>query len=151
VGGLNAGWTGLWPGLAGLGRHLRRGAPAYGVLLISVLLTVLAWHYVRQNVEAQSRERFDEATQAVESVIYRRVNRYLDAMFGARGLFLVSDSVEREEWDGYVRHIAPWNRLNLRGFQSLAFAKYVRPGEREAYSREAREEGVRELWPQPKG
>jgi signal transduction histidine kinase len=151
VGGLNAVRTALRPRLARLGRHLRRGAPAYGVLLLALLLTVLAWYYVRQSVEAQNRARFDEATQAVESAIYRRVNRYLDAMFGARGLFIVSDSVEREEWDGYVRHIAPWNRLNLRGFQSLGFAKYVRPEEREAYSREAQEEGVRGLWPEPDG
>jgi CHASE1-domain containing sensor protein len=33
----------------------------------------------------------------------------------------------------------------------LGFAKYVRPGEREAFSREAREEGVRDLWPEPDG
>ena len=33
----------------------------------------------------------------------------------------------------------------------MGFAKYVRPGEREAYSQEAREEGVRDLWPEPDG
>jgi signal transduction histidine kinase len=149
VGSLKAGSRALRPELVRFGRHLRRGAPAYGVLLISLLLTALAWNYVRQNVEAQNRARFDEATRAAHSAIYRRVNRYLDAMFGARGLFLVSDSVEREEWDVYVKGIEPERRLNLRGFQSLGFARYVRPDERQAYSREAQEEGVRDLWPEP--
>jgi signal transduction histidine kinase len=154
VGRLNAGWAALRPELAQFGRHLRRGGPAYGVLLISLLLTVLAWHYVRQTVDAQNRARFDEATQAVESVILRRVNRNLDAMYGARGLFLVSDSVEREEWDDYVKIVSgiePERFWWRSGFQSLGFARYVRPGEREAYSREAREEGVRDLWPEPNG
>src|SRR5215204_4473992 len=70
-------------------------------------------------------------------------------MFGARGLLLVGDSVDRDEWDGYVRSTKP--RTRLEGLQSLGFATYLRPGEREAYSREAREEGVRDLWPEPDG
>jgi len=154
VGRLNAGRTALRPGLNRVGHHLRRGAPAYGVLLISLLLTALAWSYVRQNVEAQTRARFDEATQAAHSAIARRMNRSLDAMYGARGLLLVSDSVEREEWDTYVKIVSgiePERFWWRSGFQSLGFARYVRPGEREAYSREAREEGVRDLWPELNG
>jgi signal transduction histidine kinase len=142
-----------WPlaTLARFGRHLRRGAAAYGVLSIALLLTLLASYYVRRNVEAEARIRFDDSTLAAKTVIYRRVNRYLDAMFGARGLFLGSDPVEREDWDGYVRALEPEARYRLNGLQSLGFAKYVGPGEREAFFREAREEGVRDLWPEPNG
>jgi signal transduction histidine kinase len=151
VGRSNAGRVALWPGLARIGRHLRRGAAAYGVLSIALLLTLLAFYYVSQNVEAEARTRFDENTLAAKTVIYRRVNRYLDAMFGARGLFVGSDPVGREEWSGYVRALEPERRFRLNGFQSLGFAKYVRPGEKEAFSREAREVGVRDLWPEPQG
>jgi len=148
---LNAGWKALRSGFARLGRHLHRGAAAYGVLLIALFLTILAFYYVRQNVEAEARTRFDETTHAVKTVIYRRVNRYLDAMFGARGLFLGSDPVEPEDWNGYVRALEPEARFRLNGLQSLAFATYVRPGERKTFSREAREEGMRDLWPEPNG
>jgi signal transduction histidine kinase len=151
---LNAGWKALRPRLARFGRHLRRGAAAYGVLLIALLLTLLASYYVRQNVEAQNRTRFDETTQAVESSIARRMNRNLDAMYGARGLLLVSDSVDREEWNRYVSivtGIEPERFWWRSGFQSLGFARYVRPAEREAFSRQTREEGVRGLWPEPNG
>jgi signal transduction histidine kinase len=148
---LNAGWKALRSEFARLGRHLHRGAAAYGVLLIALFLTILAFYYVRQNVEAEARTRFDETTHAVKTVIYRRVNRYLDAMFGARGLFLGSDPVEPEDWDGYVRALEPEARLRLNGLQSLAFATYVRPEERKTFSREAREEGMRNLWPEPNG
>jgi signal transduction histidine kinase len=158
VGRLNAIWMALRPGGARFGRHVRRGAAAYGVLLIALLLTILASYYVRQNVETEARTRFDETTQATKAAIYRRVNAYLAAMFGARGFLLESDPVDQEAWDGYVRSIEPGARRNglrkaqsLEGLQSLGFAKYVRPGERETYSREAQEEGVRDLWPEPDG
>jgi signal transduction histidine kinase len=136
-------------GLEWVLRHLRRGAAAYGVLLISLLLTGLAWYYVRQNVEEQNRVRFDETTQATQAAIDRRVNAYLAAMFGARGLFLASGSVERDEWDNYVRGIEPEDRL--RGLQSLGFAEYIRPEERETFNQEARTKGLPELWPEPSG
>jgi len=88
----------LRTGLARFGRHLQRGAPAYAVLIISLVLTVLAsWYYVRQSVEAQNRARFEETTQATKAAIYRREKGNLDAMFGARGLFLGSDPVELSE------------------------------------------------------
>jgi CHASE1-domain containing sensor protein len=72
------------------------------VLLISLLLAALAWYFVRQDVEAQTRARFNETTQATEETIERRTKAYLDAMFGARGLFYASRSVTRQEWDNYV-------------------------------------------------
>src|SRR3712207_7560969 len=81
----------------GVRHRLRRGGEAYGVLLISLVLTALAFLYVRQNVEAQNRLRFDETTEATQEAIERRTTAYLDAMFGARGLFYASRSVRSEE------------------------------------------------------
>ena len=112
MGKLNAGRMGLRSGLVGIGCHLRRGAAAYGVLSIALLLTLLASSYVRQNVEAEARTRFEETTQATKAAIYRLVNAYLAAMFGARGLLRVSHSIDRDEWEGYVRSIEPGLRRN---------------------------------------
>src|SRR5918993_103724 len=128
-----------------LGRHLRRGAPAYGVLLIALLLTGLAWYYVRQNVEAQTHVRFDETTQATQEAIERRAKAYLDAIFGARGLFYASESVTRQEWDNYVEGIEPDKRFD--GLQALSYAERVDPQEREAFSRRAQREGLLSLHP----
>jgi signal transduction histidine kinase len=144
---LSAHGMSLRSGFASFGRHLRRGAAAYAVLMLSLLLTALAsWYYVRQSVEAQNRARFNETTQATKAAIYRRVKANLDAMYGARGLLLVSDSVEQSGWDGYVTSIRP--NLRLEGLQALGFAKYVGPDEREACSQEVREEDVRDLRPE---
>ncbi len=137
--------TVLRAGSSRLGRHLRRGAAAYGVLLISLLLTGLAWYYVRQNVEVQTQARFDVSTRATREAIERRTKAYLDAIFGARGLFYASQSVKRDEWDSYVRGIEPEDRL--KGLQALAFVPYLKPEDREAYVRESREEGLPRLRP----
>ena len=127
------------------GRHLRRGAPAYGVLLVSLLLTAVAWYYARQSVEQQARVRFDETVRATQAAIDRRVNAYLDAIFGARGFFYASESVGRAEWEDYVEGLEPESRL--QGLQIVGFARYVKPEDREAFSRRAREEGLPELRP----
>jgi signal transduction histidine kinase len=133
---------------AGLGRllgHLRRGAAAYGVLLISLLLTALAWYYVRDTVEAHNRVRFNETVRATQVAVGRRTDDYLDAMFGARGLVLASDSVDPREWEEYVKGVEPGSRLG--GLQALAFAERVEPSEREAFVRSMKEEGLPGLWP----
>jgi PAS domain S-box-containing protein len=132
-------------GLNHLGQHLRYAGAAYGVLLISLLLTALAYYYVSQNVEAQIRVRFDDTTQAIQEAIERRTRAYLDAMFGARGLFYASESVTRGEWDKYVEGIEPNKRFE--GLQGLSYAERVEPEEREIYARRAREENLPALQP----
>ena len=142
---MNAGLQALRSGLARLGQHLRRSGAAYGVLLIALLLTGVAWFYVSQNVETQNRLRFEETTQATQEVIERRTNAYLDAMLGARGLFYASRSVTRAEWDNYVEGIEPGN--HYEGLQALSYAERVDREEREAFSRRARREGLPSLYP----
>jgi len=115
------------------------------VLLISLFLTALAYYYVSQNVEAQNHLRFDETTQLTQQAIERRTKAYLDAMFGARGLFYASRSVTRQEWDNYVEGIEPDKRYD--GLQALSYAERVEPDEREAFSRRAQREGLPSLHP----
>jgi len=74
---------------------VRTAAAAYGVLLLSLVLTGLAWYYVRATVEEQNNVRFDETVQATSAAVNRRTDAYLDALFGARGVFLASRSEER--------------------------------------------------------
>ena len=145
MGRLGSGVAALRPRLALIGRRLRQGGAAYGVLIISLLLTALAWYYVRQNVEVQPRVRFDETVRATQEAIERRTKADLDAMFGVRGLFYASESEDSAEWHDYVASIEPGNRFE--GLQALSYAGYVAPGEREAFVRRAREEGLPGLRP----
>ncbi|HZB10362.1 MAG TPA: SpoIIE family protein phosphatase [Rubrobacter sp.] len=135
----------LRSGLIRLGRYLRRGSAAYGVLLITLLLTVIAWYYVRHTVEAQDQVRFDESTQATQEALERRTKAYLDAMFGARGLYYASDSVTGREWSDYVKGIKPAGRF--KGLQALSYAQRVDPEQRESFMRRTREQGLPEMRP----
>jgi signal transduction histidine kinase len=127
----------FWPGR--VFRHVRTAAAAYAVLLLSLLLTGLAWYYVQATVEEQNNVRFDETVQATKAAVDRRTDAYLDALFGARGVFLASNAVEREEWESYVNGIE--TKTRLEGLQALGFARYVSPDKREDFEQEAREQG----------
>jgi signal transduction histidine kinase len=128
-----------------VGRHLRRGAPAYAVLLVSLLLTAVAWYYARQDVEQQAEVRFDETVRATQAAIDRRIFAYLDSMYGAGGLFYASEAVDRQEWNDYVEGIEPASRFE--GLQALSYAEYVTPEERVAFEQRAKEEGLPKLRP----
>jgi serine phosphatase RsbU (regulator of sigma subunit)/CHASE1-domain containing sensor protein/anti-sigma regulatory factor (Ser/Thr protein kinase) len=135
----------LRSGFIHLGRYLRRRTAAYGVLLIALLLTVIAWYYVRQVVEVQNRARFEESTQATQEALERRTKAYLDAMFGARGLYYASNLVTRKDWSDYVKGIRPAGRFE--GLQALGYAQRVYPERRESFMRKARDEGLPEMRP----
>jgi serine phosphatase RsbU (regulator of sigma subunit)/CHASE1-domain containing sensor protein/anti-sigma regulatory factor (Ser/Thr protein kinase) len=127
------------------GGYLHRRTAAFGVLFIALLLSVLAWYYVRQTVEVQNRARFEESAQATQDAIERRTKAYLDAIFGARGLFYASNEVTREEWNAYVKGIKPASRFE--GLQALGFAQRVEPEDRESFMRRAQDEGLPEMRP----
>jgi serine phosphatase RsbU (regulator of sigma subunit)/CHASE1-domain containing sensor protein/anti-sigma regulatory factor (Ser/Thr protein kinase) len=121
-------------------RYLRHRSAAYGVLLIALLLTVIAWYYVSQAVEVQNRARFEDSTQATEEALERRTKAYLDAMFGARGLYYASDSVTRRDWSDYVNGIQPADRFE--GLQALGYAQRVDPERRESFMRRTQDEDL---------
>jgi signal transduction histidine kinase len=118
---------------------VRTAAAAYAVLLLSLLLTGLAWYYVQATVEEQNNVRFDETVQATKAAVDRRTDAYLDALFGARGVFLASNAVERDEWESYVNGIE--TKTRLEGLQALGFARYLSPDKREDFEQKAREKG----------
>jgi serine phosphatase RsbU (regulator of sigma subunit)/CHASE1-domain containing sensor protein/anti-sigma regulatory factor (Ser/Thr protein kinase) len=140
-----AGLAALRSRLIRFGRYLRHRAAAYGVLLIALLLTLIAWYYVRQTVEAQDQVRFEDSAQATQEALERRTKAYLDAMFGARGLYYASDSVTRKEWSDYVKGIKPAGRFE--GLQALGYAQRVDPEQRESFMRRTQDEGLPEMRP----
>ena len=111
--------------------HLRRAAVAYAVLLVALTLTLLAYYYVRQNVEASARDQFDETVQAAQDAIDRQMNSYVEAMLGTRGLFYASNSVEEGEWNDYGSGIDLEERYE--GMQVLGYAERIETSEREDF------------------
>jgi signal transduction histidine kinase len=114
--------------------HLRRAASAYVVLLFALMLTLLAYYYVRQNVENSADNRFHESVQAARDAIENQMNSYVEAMLGARGLFYASSLIDRQEWSGYASGIDLENRY--KGMQVLGYAARVEPEQKDAFERQ---------------
>jgi signal transduction histidine kinase len=120
----------------GLGR---KTAVAYVVLGAALVLTGLAFLYVRHNVEEREHERFEEITLSTERAVDRRMQTYIDAMLDGRGLFAASESVTREEWEDYVAGSDLERRYP--GIQAIAYAERVPLEGREAHERRVRAQG----------
>jgi signal transduction histidine kinase len=114
--------------------HFRRAAVAYAVLLVALMLTLLAYYYVRQNVEISARDQFDETVRAAQDAIDRQMNSYVEAMLGARGLFYASNSIEEGEWKDYANGIELEKRYG--GMQVLGYARRVEPEEKDDFEDE---------------
>lgn len=127
------------------GRHVRLGALAYAVLIISLILTLLVYFYARQSLETQTGVRFQETVLVTERSIDRRTDAYVDAIFGARAYFYASELVEREEWNDYIDGLELRDRYE--GFQALGYVNHLEPGEREDYVSASTEEGLPGLSP----
>ena len=124
--------------------HFRRAAVAYAVLLVALMLTLLAYYYVRQNVEISARDQFDETVRAAQDAIDRQMNSYVEAMLGARGLFYASNSIEEGEWNDYANGIELEKRYE--GMQVLGYARRIEPEEKDDFedelSKVLRDEGI---------
>ncbi len=132
-----------------LREHLGRTAVAYVVLGVALVLTGLAYYYVRQNVEGEERARFEEAMLDTQRAVDRRMDTYIDAMLEGRGLFAASDSVTREEWHEYVTASDLMGRYP--GIRAIAYAGRVPLDEREAHARALRAEGFASYEVRPAG
>ena len=144
------------PGLAALKRSRRfareqlgRTAVAYAVLAAALLLTGLAYYYVRHNAQQEERARFEEITQATQRAVDRRMDTYIDSTLDGRGLFAASEFVTRDEWREYVDASGLMRRYP--GLQAIAYSERVPLEEREAYVRRIREEGFRSFELRPSG
>ncbi|MDP9456594.1 MAG: hypothetical protein CYG60_06345 [Actinobacteria bacterium] len=105
--------------------HLRRAILAYAVLLVALILTFLASYYVRQNAEASARVRFDDTVQTSREAMGRRLERYVNVMFGARGLFSASSAVSEDEWGGFADGLELERRYE--GIQMLGYVRQEGP------------------------
>ena len=115
-------------------KYLRNAALAYVVLVLALILTLLAHYYVRETVKESRSDKFNEEVLATQEALDRRIESYIDAMRGARGLFYASGSVAAEEWGNYASGIDLEDRY--KGLQVLGYAKRVRPAERSAFENE---------------
>jgi len=72
-------------------------------ILLSIGLTLFAWHYSRTEQQAKIRQQFEREADQVVDLIQERMQRYEDALWGGVAFFDVNDhEMTADEWRRYV-------------------------------------------------
>lgn len=82
------------------------------------------YRYSISTLEQIASARLDKQALDIKRSFEEQINVYLDAMYGAQGLFAASQSVERNEWAQYIEKSQLLDRY--RGVSSILFAQLVK-------------------------
>src|SRR5439155_3279403 len=112
-------WSAMNGNLRELREHFRRMRAAYLILLISLIPTLIGFRRVKDNVTARDQARFDQMAQSAQDALTQRIESYLSALRGLRGLFDADRMVTLEQWEKYAHSIdLKWN---YRGWLAIVF------------------------------
>jgi CHASE1-domain containing sensor protein len=119
-------------------------------MTVGPLLGVIgSWFLLKASLEDQVRLHFEEQSQNIEDAIVRRLEIYINTLYGITGLFAASESVERDEWKTYIE------RLNLAknypGVSAVGFARVVKNADKESFLESVRSDGVPDYEIYPEG
>ncbi|MCO6060297.1 CHASE domain-containing protein [Pseudomonas sp. MOB-449] len=131
----------------GLAVPFRQVRPHWLALFISLGLTVLAWHFMASQADANASARFALLENDVKQRIGERLKAYEQVLRSSQGLFRASLSVERDEWRQFVQtqdvdHTYP-------GIQGIGYAKHFAPKHKAELESRVRGEGFPDfrVWP----
>lgn len=129
-------------------RHLHRLLP-WIVLALGFVIT-----YILQNVAYQAnyknvQERFDFRANEIVSNIESRLESYKIVLLGAKGLFLSSQSVTRDEFREYVEQLDLPN--NYPGIQGVGFTLLIKAEDLAEHTQKIRSEGFTDYAIRPAG
>ena len=107
---------------------------------VGVLLSVAIAAWVHRQQQAEARADFDRAVEGVRIEVSQRFLQPLAALRAAQGLFVSSDSVERDEFQRFVRVQAVAE--HLAGVRGLGYARQVAPGDEARFTSAQRATGM---------
>ncbi|MBU1192469.1 MAG: CHASE domain-containing protein [Gammaproteobacteria bacterium] len=123
---------------------------AWVVLVLSLLLTALAWQISTQYVERRAQERFQYEVEDAKFAIGKRMLDYEQMLRAGVALFnAVEHPVTRREWRAFV------STLNIEesfpGLQGIGYSRWISPQDLDAVISEVRAEGYPEFAIKPEG
>lgn len=117
----------------------RRWIP-YLVLVVTLLLTIGATHYVATTTDARDRLRFENAVQRTQDNIQNRLETYMALLRAGSGFFAGSDQVSRDEFRTFVERLELQRRYP--GAQGIGFSVRVMPEEKDALVADMQRQGA---------
>jgi PAS domain S-box-containing protein len=119
----------------------RRPVWLWLVPILSLLLTIIAWHVTRVSTAARASDRFKFRTSMIETVIEQRLQSHINVLRGVVGLFDAAGNVPAAEWERYLQAVHP--ETSAPGLQGVGFSARVPRAERSAFERRIQEQ----RWP----
>jgi diguanylate cyclase (GGDEF)-like protein/PAS domain S-box-containing protein len=113
---------------------MRHKLSMWGVLLVGIALSVLAWYASDSRLQNDARAQFEAAAQKASSDIETRMLSFEDLLRSLQGLFVASESVSHEEFRNYLGNM----RLAQRypGIHTVSYAE--RTADRLAFEKRVR-------------
>ncbi len=128
---------------------LDRKATAWGVLLLTVVLTLGLWRHSETEFLRSEKDNFLRVTEKHKNILITRMEDYEQVLRGGAALFAANGIPSREEWRAYVEMLEL--DKTLPGILGTGFALMV-PGEaRNAHERSVRGEGFPDYTITPPG
>jgi len=118
--------------------NFARLSPSF-VLVVGLVLSYQLWYLAYDAAENELQQKFDFQVQEVESLIKQRLLAYTQVLHGARGLYIASDFVNRDEFKRYVKELQL--EKFYPGILGVAYAVIVPVEQKEAHLTKFRQEG----------
>lgn len=128
---------------------MRISSLVIGVLIIGTLLTLVAWQNAVRVVTEEDQARFEQETSDSLQLIQERMGVYGQVLRGVKGLFVASDSVDREEFQTYTEELDL--EQNYPGILGVAYALNLTPAQLDQHIEEVRAEGFPQYTVSPEG
>ncbi len=122
---------------------------AYGVLAISLTMTLLAWYYVRENTQRNHTQQLQQAMHQLQDTIHQQSDRYIDTLLATRGFFDANTTVSRQQWKTFAHSID--FRNHYPGTKGIGFAPRVEFDEVELHMAQIRQDVADDYHIHPQG
>src|SRR5258706_7093578 len=119
---------------------------AWTALAFGVAATLFAWYFVGLGVDREVRSEFANNANLATSVIERRMQRYIDMLYGLEALAGHDPDFTPLDFSEYTTALDVGRRFP--GVQAIQFVRRVTDAERESFLRKARSDKSRKAVPQ---
>jgi len=131
-------------------KTFHHSAMAWGILLVSILLTIAAWYISCNYLQERAQERFSFEVQDAQERILRRMGDYEQILRGGVSLVNAMGRVPtREEWRIFVASLQI--NQHFPGLQGIGYAIAFSPEETAEIESQVRNEGFAGFHVYPEG
>lgn len=128
---------------------LHNRVTAWAILLLSLVVTVIAWRLSSTFAQERAQDRFEFHAENAQFAIQQRLSTYEQILRGGIALFEAAGNVDRSEWRRYVEGLEL--EKNYPGIQGIGYAKWIKPEELDAFVQQVRAEGFPSFTLHPEG